>query len=256
MWPILLVVFIVVLIIATAIRVVREYEKGVIFRLGRLIGAKGPGLFFVWPIIDNMVKVDLRVITFDVAEQEVITIDNVTTRVDAVVYYKVVNPSDAITKVERYPIATAQMAATTLRSVVGKNGLDDLLSERDRLNGEIQKILDENTDPWGIKVTAVEIKNVTIPEAMQRAMAAQAEAERERRARIIAADGEKQAAKTLSEAARALSETPGALYMRTLQTISQATQEKASTVVLPLPIELLQVVSDISGSLKKQKGTK
>jgi regulator of protease activity HflC (stomatin/prohibitin superfamily) len=251
-WIIAFIVFIALIIVISAIRVVREYEKGVIFRLGRLVGAKGPGLFFVWPMIDRMVKVDLRIVTMDVQEQEVITTDNVTVRVDAIVYYKVVDPANAVVKVERFHIATSQRASTTLRAVIGKSQLDDLLSQRDKLNKQIQQILDEATDPWGIKVTAVEIRNVTIPEKMQRAIAAQAEAERNRRARVISAQGEKQAAEKLSEAADVMAKSKGAMYIRTLQTVAEACEEKASTVVLPLPMEMLEALSAVGKLGKKE----
>jgi regulator of protease activity HflC (stomatin/prohibitin superfamily) len=244
-WVLYFIIFVVAIIILSAIRVVREYEKGVIFRLGRLLGAKGPGLFFVWPIIDRMLKVDLRVVTMDVPAQEVITTDNVTVRVDAVVYYRVMDPTNAVIKVERYNYATSQLAQTTLRSVIGKSQLDEILAERDKLNKAIAKILDEATDPWGIKVTTVEIKSVTLPSGMQRAIAAQAEAERERRARVISALGERQAAEKLAEAAEIMAKSKGSLYIRTLQTIAEATAEKASTVVVPLPMEILDALGRI-----------
>lgn len=233
--------------LASAIKIVREYERGVIFRLGRLKGAKGPGLFFIIPILDNMVKVDLRIITHDVPAQEVMTKDNVPVMVNAVVYYRVMDPEDAVVEVENHRQATSQIAQTTLRSIVGQEELDALLSERERINERLQGIIDEETDPWGIKVTAVEVKDVELPQTMQRAMANQAETERERRARIIAAEGEQQAADKLSQAADRMGRSPGSLYLRTLQTISDATAEKASTVVIPLPIEVMQAVQRSGG---------
>ncbi|MEA1945163.1 MAG: slipin family protein [Euryarchaeota archaeon] len=233
------VVILVVLVLASAVKIVQEYERGVIFRLGRLVGARGPGLFFIIPILETMRRIDLRTIVLDIPPQEVITRDNVTTRVNAVVYYRVMDPSKAVVQVEHYPAATAQMALTTLRGVVGQVELDEVLSERDKINKRLQEIIDEATDPWGIKVSAVEIKDVELPEAMQRAMASQAEAERNRRARIINAEGEKQASLKLSEAAEILHKEPGALFIRTLQTIKDATEEKATTVVIPLPMELM-----------------
>ena len=233
------VVIIALFVLASAVKIVQEYERGVIFRLGRLVGARGPGLFFIIPILETMKKIDLRTIVLDIPPQEVITRDNVTARVNAVVYYRVMDPSKAVVQVEHYQTATAQMALTTLRGVVGQVELDEVLSERDKINKRLQEIIDESTDPWGIKVSAVEIKDVELPEAMQRAMASQAEAERNRRARIINAEGEMQASIKLADAAKVLNEQPGALYIRTLQTIKDATEEKATTVVIPLPIELM-----------------
>lgn len=239
----------VVLFLLSAVRIVREYERGVIFRFGRLIGAKGPGIFVIIPIVDNMFKVDLRIITYDMPPQEVITRDNVTTRVNAVVYYRIMDPEKAITQVREYSPATAQMALTTLRGVIGQATLDELLSERDVLNKRIQIIADEATDPWGIKVTAVEIKDVELPKEMQRAMASEAEAERRRRARVIQASGEKQASIELTEAASILNKQDGGLFVRTLQTIAEATAEKSTTVVIPIPIEIMQTL----GYSKKEK---
>ncbi|MHC1567980.1 MAG: slipin family protein [Candidatus Syntropharchaeia archaeon] len=236
------IVLLVFIILATGIKVVKEYERGVIFRLGRLIGARGPGLFFVIPLFETMVKVDLRTITFDVPPQEVITKDNVTTKVNAVVYYRVMDPEKAVTQVEKYHLATSQIALTTLRGVIGQVELDQLLSERDEINKRLQHIVDEATDPWGIKVSAVEIKDVELPKEMQRAMASQAEAERNRRARIIAAEGELQASQKLAEAAKILNEAPGAMFIRTLQMIKDATEEKATTIVIPLPVEFLKAL--------------
>lgn len=226
--------------IASGIRVVKEYERGVIFRLGRLVGARGPGLFFVIPVIESMVKVDLRTITYDVPTQEVITKDNVTVRVNAVVYYRVVDPEKAVTEVRDFMYATAQIAQTTLRSVIGQAELDELLSEREKLNARLQQIIDEATNPWGVKVTAVEIKDVELPEEMKRIMAMQAEAERERRAKIIRADGEYQAAQKLLEAAQILEQSKGAMMLRILQTLNEVAAEQANTLVFPIPIEILE----------------
>ncbi len=234
------IVIVAVIILASSIKVVKEYERGVIFRLGRLVGARGPGLFLVIPIFESMIKIDLRVLVFDVPPQELITRDNVTTRVNAVVYYRVLDPEKAVTEVEQYQYATSQIALTTIRSVIGQAELDELLSKRDKLNKELQQIIDEATDPWGIKVTAVEIKDVELPKEMQRAMAAQAEAERDRRARIITADAEFQAAKKVAEAASVLEKEKGGMFIRTLQTIKEATEEKATTVVIPFPIQMLE----------------
>ena len=233
------ILFLVLILLAASIKVVKEYERGVIFRLGRLVGARGPGLFLIIPIFESMVKIGLRVSVFDVPPQEVITKDNVTTRVNAVVYYRVLDPEKAVTAVERYGYATSQIALTTIRGVIGQAELDELLSERDKLNKRLQVIIDEATDPWGIKVSAVEIKDVELPKEMQRAMAAQAEAERERRARIISADAEFQAAKKIAEAASVLEKEKGGMFIRTLQTIKEATEEKASTVIIPFPVEML-----------------
>lgn len=232
----------VLLFLASAIRIVREYERGVIFRLGRLVGAKGPGLFFIIPFVDKMVKVDLRTITLDVPPQEVITRDNVPVHVNAVVYFRVVDPTAAIVEVLDFVEATRQISMTTLRSIVGKSELDELLSERERLNRELQKIIDEQTDPWGVKVITVEIKDVKIPAEMQRAIARQAEAERERRSKIIHADGELQAAEKLREAAAIMQQSPGALQLRYLQTLTEISTEKTNTVVFPLPLELLDAL--------------
>jgi len=226
--------------LSSAIKIVKEYERGVIFRLGRLVGAKGPGLFFIIPIFDKMVKVDLRTVTFDVPVQEVITRDNVPVRVNAVVYYRVIDPEKAVIQVENYHEATSQISQTTLRSIIGQVELDQLLSEREELNKRLQQIIDEATDPWGVKVSTVEIKDVELPKEMQRAMASQAEAERNRRARIIQAEGERQAAEKLAEASRILGESKYALYLRTLQTIAEVSAEGSTTIVLPLPMELLE----------------
>jgi regulator of protease activity HflC (stomatin/prohibitin superfamily) len=233
-------IIVALLLLSSAIRVVREYERGVVFRLGRLIGAKGPGIIFLIPIVDRMVKVDLRTVTLDVPSQEIITKDNVTVRVNAVVYFRIIDPERAIVEVENYLAATSMIAQTTLRSIIGQAELDELLAEREKLNERLQSVIDQQTDPWGVKVTAVEIKDVEIPQTMQRAMAAQAEAERERRAKIISAQGEFQAAQKLAEAAQIMAREPGAMQLRFLQTVREATSEKASVFILPVPIELLE----------------
>ena len=226
------------------IRVVAEYERGVIFRLGRLTGAKGPGLFVLLPFIDRMVKVDLRTITLDVPSQEAITRDNVTIKVNAVVYFRVVEPTAAVVRILDFVRATSQISQTTLRSVMGQTDLDGLLSQREEVNQELQKIIDEETEPWGIKVSAVEVKDVELPSTMQRAMAAQAEAERERRAKVIAADGEYQASERLREAAEVMSSEPISLQLRYLQTLSEISTENNSTIVFPLPIDLIRMFLD------------
>ncbi|MDW7740133.1 MAG: slipin family protein [Bacillota bacterium] len=233
--PIIIVLF---LFITSAIKIVREYERLVVFRLGRLIGQKGPGLVFVIPLVDRTIRISLRIITLDVPTQEVITRDNVTTSVNAVVYYRVVDPNRAVNNVEEYKMATAQLAQTTLRSVAGQAELDELLSERDKLNQKIQSILDEATDPWGIKVTAVEIKDVVIPEALQKAISRQATAERERRAVIVQAEGEKAAAGKIAEAAKILNSQEGGFYVRLLRTLPEIAGQQGSIIAFPLPIEL------------------
>lgn len=236
---VLTIIFVVILLIAYAIRVLREYERGVIFRLGRLVGAKGPGLILLIPVIDKMVKVSLRVVTMDVPEQDVITRDNVTVRVNAVIYFRVMDPVKAIIAVEDFLYATSMMSQTTLRAVLGQVELDTLLSERDKLNERLQKIIDEDTEPWGIKVTKVEVKNVDLPQEMQRAIARQAEAERERRAKVIHAEGELQAATKLRQAADEIAKQPSAMQLRFLQTLTEIATEKNSTIVFPVPIDLL-----------------
>lgn len=227
------------LIIANAIKILREYQRGVIFTLGRFSGVKGPGLIFVIPILQQIVKVDLRVVTMDVPSQDVISRDNVSVSVNAVLYFRVMAPDKAIINVERYWDATSQLAQTTLRAVMGKHELDEMLSEREKLNSDIQHILDEQTDAWGIKVINVEIKHIDLNETMVRAIARQAEAERERRAKVIHADGEKQAAQALSEAAATLAAEPAALQLRYLQTLTQVAGDKSSTLVFPVPVDLL-----------------
>lgn len=226
------------LVLPSMIRVLREYERGVIFRLGKLLGAKGPGLIFLIPVVDRMVKVDLRVVTIDVPRQEVMTRDNVPVTVDAVVYFRVVDPNAAVVKVEHYLRATALMAQTTLRSVLGQAELDELLAHREKINQTLQEILDRQTDAWGIKVTSVEVRDVVLPDGMKRAMAKQAETERERRAKIINAEGEFQAAEKLVQAAAMISKEPVALQLRFLQTMREISSEHNTTTFLPLPIDL------------------
>ena len=235
---------IVVPLFFASVRVVQEYERGVIFRLGRLMGAKGPGLFFIIPFIDRMVKIDLRVFTLDLPSQEAITGDNVTVRVNAVVFYQVVDPARAVVSVEDYRRNIFQIAQTTLRSVLGQSDLDDLLSRREKINLRLQQIIDEATEPWGVKVSTVEVKDVELPQSMQRAMARQAEAERERRAKVIHAEGEFAASQQLAEAARTLSNQPGALQLRYLQTLTEIGVEQNSTIIFPVPVDLLQGLSN------------
>jgi regulator of protease activity HflC (stomatin/prohibitin superfamily) len=232
--------FIILVLIFMAIKIVAEYERGVIFRLGRLVGAKGPGLFFIVPFVDRMVKVDLRTVTMDVPSQEVITRDNVTVRVNAVVYFRVVDPQASVVKVMDHVRATSQISQTTLRNVLGQSDLDELLTKREKLNMMLQKIIDEHTDPWGVKVSVVEIKEVELAEEMKRSMAAQAEAERERRAKIIHAEGEMQASEKLTEAAAIIGREPAAIQLRYLQTLTEIAAEKNSTIIFPLPIELFK----------------
>jgi regulator of protease activity HflC (stomatin/prohibitin superfamily) len=230
----------IVLVLAASVRIAREYERGVIFRLGRLHSPpKGPGLFFLIPIIDKMVRVDLRTVTLNIPPQEVITKDNVPVRVNAVAYFRIIDPERAIVQVENFMVATSQISQTTLRSVLGQHVLDELLSERDKINAILQEIIDEATSPWGIKVSIVEVKDVEIPSGMQRAMARQAEAERERRAKVIAAEGEFQASERLKDAAEVLSLNPVSLQLRFLQTMLEISSERSSTLILPLPLDLL-----------------
>jgi regulator of protease activity HflC (stomatin/prohibitin superfamily) len=237
---IVIAVIIVIVILAASIKVFPEYQRGVIFRLGRLMSPKGPGLFFIIPIVDKVVRVDLRTVTFDVPSQEVITKDNVPAKVNAVAYFRVVDPSRSVVEVQNYTSATSQIAQTTLRSVLGQSDLDHLLTERDKLNARLQEIIDEQTEPWGVKVSVVEIKDVEIPQGMQRAMARQAEAERERRAKVIAAEGEYQASEKLSQAAEVLSKNPAAIQLRYLQTLAEIATEKNSTTIFPVPIDLIE----------------
>ncbi len=234
-----LVVFLLI-IIASAIKIVREYERGVVFRLGRLVGPRGPGLFFVIPIFEKMVRVDLRTMVLDVPTQEVITRDNVPVRVDAVIYMRVMDPEKSVVQVTNFIAATSLYAQTSLRNVIGTAFLDQVLTEREDLNRRLQTTVDEATDPWGIKVSAVELKNVEVPDTMKRAMARQAEAERERRSRVIIAQGEQQAADQLAKATKILTESPGALQLRLLGTISDTTTDKPTTVVIPVPMELMR----------------
>jgi Membrane protease subunits, stomatin/prohibitin homologs len=233
-------VFFILIFLGSAVRVLREYERGVIFRLGRLIAQKGPGLILLVPVIDRMVRVDLRTVTLNIPPQEVITRDNVPARVNAVAYFRVIDPNKSIVEVENFLLATSQIAQTTLRSVLGKAELDQLLSERERLNEDLQKIIDEQTEPWGVKVSTVEIKDVEIPEQMQRAMARQAEAERERRAKIINAEGEFQASEKLAQAADIISKNPATLQLRYLQTLLEMGVNQNTTIVFPLPIDLIE----------------
>jgi regulator of protease activity HflC (stomatin/prohibitin superfamily) len=233
------IVVLAVIILPQSVRILREYERGVIFRLGKLLGAKGPGLIFLIPIVDRMVKMDLRVVTIDVARQEIMTRDNVPVTVDAVVYFRVLDPEAAVVRVENYLKATSLISQTTLRSVLGQAELDELLAQRDKVNLTLQEIIDRQTDPWGIKVSAVEVKDVVLPDTMKRAMARQAETERERRAKIINAEGEFQAAAKLVQAAAMIAEQPIALQLRFLQTIKEISSEHNTTTIVPLPIELL-----------------
>ncbi len=232
------IVIVVILILAAAIRILREYERGVIFRLGRLVGAKGPGLIILIPFIDKMVKTSLRTVVMDVPPQDVITKDNVSVQVNAVIYFRVINPEKAIVEVENYLFATSQLAQTTLRSIAGQIELDDLLSERDKINHELQKIIDKQSDPWGVKVSLVEVKHIDLPLEMKRAMAKQAEAERERRAKVINAEGEFQAAQRLQDAAKIIDMYPVALQLRFLQTLREVSAENNSTTIFPVPIDL------------------
>jgi regulator of protease activity HflC (stomatin/prohibitin superfamily) len=233
-------IIIVLFLLSMAIKVVQEYERGVIFRLGRLVGAKGPGLFLIIPFVDRMMKVDLRTITMDVPSQEAITGDNVTVKVNAVCYFRVVNPEAAIVQVEDYKRATYQIAQTTLRSVLGQSELDELLSRREEINQKLQMIIDEQTEPWGIKVSIVEVKDVELPDTMKRAMARQAEAEREKRAKIIHAAGELEASEKLAEAAGVIATEPTAIQLRYLQTLTEISVEKNSTIIFPVPVDFLK----------------
>jgi regulator of protease activity HflC (stomatin/prohibitin superfamily) len=239
----------IVILLLWALKIVAEYERGVIFRLGKYVGVRGPGLIWVWPMIEFMRKMDLRTITLDVPSQEVITRDNVTIRVNAVVYFRVLHPEKAVIQVKNFVTATSQIAQTTLRSVLGENELDELLANREKINQYLQTIIDAQTDPWGIKVSVVEVKDVELPETMKRAMARQAEAERERRGKVIAAEGEFQAAEKLSMAADIISKSPAALQLRYLQTLVEISAEKNSTTLFPIPIDFLQFFMD----MKKEK---
>ena len=236
----LFVLFLVIYFLSSAIRILREYERGVVFRLGRVIPVKGPGLVIIWPIIDKLVRVSLRIVTMDVPSQDVITKDNISVKVNAVVYCRVIEPIKAITEIEDFYFATSQIAQTTLRSILGQSQLDELLSNREQVNAELQKVIDFQTAPWGIKVTAVEVKNVDLPLEMQRAIAKQAEAERERRAKVIHAEGEFQASQKLADAANIIATAPSALQLRFLQTLAEIATEKNSTIIFPVPIDLIK----------------
>ena len=236
----IVVVIFAIIILSNAIKVLREYERGVVFRLGRLINAKGPGIIFLIPIVDRIVRVSLRTVVLDVPPQDVITQDNVSIKVNAVVYFRVIDPQKAIVQVENFLAATSQISQTTLRSVLGQSELDDLLSQRDKINHKLQQIIDANTEPWGVKVSNVEVKQIDLPQEMQRAMAKQAEAERERRSKVIAAEGEFQASQRLADAAKILSENSSALTLRYLQTLREIATEKNSTTIFPVPIDLLK----------------
>jgi regulator of protease activity HflC (stomatin/prohibitin superfamily) len=240
MIPYVVAVVIFVFILTQAIKIMNEYERGVIFRLGRLIASKGPGIIFIIPLVDKLMKVSLRLITFDVPPQDVITRDNVSIKVNAVVYYRIIDPNRAVVEIENYAYATSQLAQTTLRSVCGQAELDELLAEREKISLRLQEILDKDTDPWGIKVSKVEIKHIDLPPEMQRAMAKQAEAERERRAKVIHAEGEFQASQKLSDAAVIISKDPAALQLRYLQTLSEISTENNSTILFPIPIDLFK----------------
>ena len=239
-FPVIIIVILGLFILGNAIRILREYERGVVFRLGRLVGAKGPGLILLIPIVDKMVKVSLRTVPMDVPPQDIITRDNVTVKVNAVAYFRVMDPNKAIVDVEDYIYATSQIAQTTLRSVLGQVELDDLLSNRDKINAELQAVIDQQTEPWGVKVSIVEVKNVDLPQEMQRAIAKQAEAERERRAKIIHAEGEAQAAEKINQAALVLGQTPVGVQLRYLQTLVEIAAEKNSTTIFPVPLDLFE----------------
>ncbi|HWR59025.1 MAG TPA: slipin family protein [Thermodesulfovibrionales bacterium] len=240
----LFVVFLVFYFLSSAIKILKEYERGVVFRLGRIIPVKGPGLVIILPVIDKLVRVSLRTVTFDVPAQDIITKDNITVKVNAVVYFRVIDPIKAITAVEDFFYATSQIAQTTLRSILGQSQLDDLLTNREQLNSELQKVIDFQTEPWGIKVSTVEVKNVDLPAEMQRAIAKQAEAERERRAKVIHADGEFQASQKLADAAKIIASQPMAMQLRYLGTLTEIATEKNSTIIFPVPIDLIKPLLD------------
>ena len=247
------IVVLIIMFLAAAIRILNEYERGVIFRLGRVIGTKGPGLIILIPIVDRMVKVDMRIITMDVPPQDVITRDNVSIKVNAVIYFRVMTANDAVIEVENFLYATSQLAQTTLRSVCGQVELDEILAEREKINAQLQEILDRSTDPWGIKVSTVEVKHIDLPQEMQRAMAKQAEAERERRAKVINAEGEFQAAQKLADAGKVIAEQPVALQLRYLQTLVQVASENNSTTLFPIPIDLFRPFLDLIGKKESDK---
>jgi regulator of protease activity HflC (stomatin/prohibitin superfamily) len=236
----IVIVLFAIFVLSSAIRILREYERGVVFRLGRLVSVRGPGLIILIPVIDKMVKVSLRTVVMDVPPQDIITEDNVSIKVNAVVYFRVLQPQKAIVEVENYLVATSQFSQTTLRSVLGQSELDDLLSQREKINQKLQQIIDTHTEPWGIKVSNVEVKQIDLPQEMQRAMAKQAEAERERRSKVIAAEGEYQASQRLADAARILSDQPSALTLRYLQTLREIATENNSTTIFPVPIDLVK----------------
>lgn len=247
------VVFVIMVVAGAAVKIAQEYERGVVFRLGRFTGVRGPGLFVIIPFVERSVKVDLRVMTLDIPSQEAITKDNVTVKVNAVVYFRVVKPEDSVIKVFDHRYATSQISQTTLRSVIGQHELDDLLGQRERLNQNLQQIIDEQTDPWGVKVSVVEIKEVELPPTMVRAIGAQAEAERERRAKIVHAEGEAQAAEKLAKAAEIIATQPSALQLRYLQTLTTIASENSSTIVFPLPMDLiLPLLKAVDGADKKK----
>ena len=253
---IVIVALAVLMILSMSIKIVPEYERGVLFRLGRLVGQRGPGLFVIIPFVDRMVKADLRVVTMDVPSQEVITRDNVTVRVNAVVYFRVVNPEDSVVKVLDHIRATSQISQTTLRNVLGQSELDELLTQREMLNQRLTQIIDEHTDPWGVKVSTVEIKEVELPDQMKRMMAAQAEAERERRAKVIHADGEFQASEKLAQAGAVIGREPTTLQLRYLQTLTEIASEKNSTLIFPLPIDLFSAFVKRIAPEEDKKGEK
>jgi regulator of protease activity HflC (stomatin/prohibitin superfamily) len=246
-------IIILFVLLTSAIKIVQEYERGVIFRLGRLVGAKGPGLFFIIPIVDRMMKVDLRVVTMDVPSQEAITRDNVTVKVNAVLYFRVIDPAAAMVQVEDFRRATWNIAQTTLRNVIGQSELDELLAQREKINQTLQQIIDETTEPWGIKVSIVEVKDVELPQSMQRAMARQAEAEREKRAKLIHAEGEQNAAKQLAAAAGILSSQPAGVQLRYLQTLTEIAVEKNSTIIFPVPVEFLSAFQSVLLDARPEK---
>jgi regulator of protease activity HflC (stomatin/prohibitin superfamily) len=246
------VVILLIILIRASVRILREYERGVLFRFGRLSGVKGPGIFLIIPFVDKMIKVDLRTVTLDVPPQDVITRDNVPVKVNAVAYFRVMDPAKAIVEIENYKVGTSQIAQTTLRSILGQAELDDLLSRREKINKELQVIIDEQTDPWGIKVSIVEIKDVEMPETIQRAFAKQAEAERERRAKIINSEGEFQASEKLAQAAQVLAQHPVSVQLRFLQTLREIAAEQNSTIVFPVPIDLIQVFMNKWSEIQKK----
>jgi regulator of protease activity HflC (stomatin/prohibitin superfamily) len=246
------VVILLIILIRASVRILREYERGVLFRFGRLSGVKGPGIFLIIPFVDKMIKVDLRTVTLDVPPQDIITKDNVPVKVNAVAYFRVMDPAKAIVEIENFKVGTYQIAQTTLRSVLGQAELDDLLSKREKLNKELQVIVDEQTEPWGIKVSIVEIKDVELPQTIQRAFAKQAEAERERRAKIINSEGEFQASEKLAQAAKVLAEQPVSVQLRFLQTLREIASEQNSTIVFPVPIDLIQTFMNKWSEIQKK----